>query len=128
MTMKRSDLVDRKRSLHPAFCFTEDWQPHLPEEFKHLTKAQWTARARDGRWAPYMKVLTQKSEPIWRRSDIFAFFQSEFSECWPDALKSLRAAGFEAAELSSDYPVSHGNGQRHNSWSKSALRASRNDV
>lgn len=80
--------------LSPCFCTFECWQPFVPDEFKHWTRATWLAKSRREEWAPYMKLLGQRSTPVFKRSDIETWFRITFSGLYPAAVENLLASGF----------------------------------
>jgi hypothetical protein len=82
-----------------GFCVFCDWQPHLPDEFRHLTEPQWQAKSRRMDWVPYLRPLGIRSQAKYRRSDVTLFFRLKFGVLYPSAVQSLLAAGFPEPTL-----------------------------
>jgi hypothetical protein len=76
------------------YCIFVDWQAHVPEEFQHLTEAQWQAKARRGDGIPYTRPLGSRSRAKYKKSDVSAFFRLKWGVLFPEALQSLIDADF----------------------------------
>ncbi len=83
-----------------AFCGFE-WRQYLPEELQAITDAEWLAKSRQSNWAPYFKLLGERSPATFRKSDIVAWFRLKFGVVRPDCLQALLDAGYEPASVSS---------------------------
>ena len=89
--------MTQKTNQQQAFCKFSDWQPHLPPEFQSLPLSSWLVRSRRATWAPYTKLLGERSAPYWRRADIVACFRRQFGRVHPTCVAAL-LADFEAQE------------------------------
>lgn len=94
---KTSQMIKTEMGVH---CFFEDFQKHLPKEYKHLTQAQWLVLSRANRFAPYWKSpISQRDKPRWSRSDVSVWFQVLFAKTHPEALASLLADNFPVPSI-----------------------------
>ena len=84
--------------LNPAFCVFEDFKSFLPDQFKGEPESVWLQRSRRGNFPPYARVLTEKSQAIFSRAEIAAFWQRSFGLHWPRLVESLIESGFPRPE------------------------------
>jgi hypothetical protein len=90
--------MSQGNNTNASFCTVEDWHPHLPDELKSLTEAEWQAKSRVGNWIPFMRILGKRSTAYYRKTDVMAWFRLKFGVLHPECVQSLFDAGFPAPD------------------------------
>jgi|ERR1019366_7735417 hypothetical protein len=80
-----------------AYCSFRDWHPYLPDELKEMTEQEWLARSRAKTWMPFARLLSQRSTPLYKRSDVLVWWRKKFAVTHPHLIQQLIDAGFPDA-------------------------------